>query len=171
MKLNQRERNLAVIVLSLVLLVFLINWVIVPAGELIKKTKDEVVRKTILLQRYQLTQGKVKTLDSFLTSHKSALEEVKDKQGLVSRIFSEIEAIADKNQVEIKWAKPQLPVSKLTYNEVELELELAGSFNGIFQFIADIESAASLLKIKELKLSTRPDNNLSCRLTIKKVFF
>lgn len=72
----------------------------------------------------------------------------RDVEGMLQDVWN----AAERNRLNLKSVKAQEPVPAANYMELPLDVVMAGSFNGFYQFLLDLEALERITRVHNMKL-------------------
>ncbi|MFQ5681048.1 MAG: GspMb/PilO family protein [Candidatus Omnitrophota bacterium] len=171
--LTRREKAVLGVTIGIALFALLSNFMIAPAGQMIKKIGEEITRKELLLFRYMRLLNKKEDILSLYNSHKDILEGDLGAEEISSVLFRDVRDASGELGLALKQVKP-LPVkTDKKLNRVSLEAELEGNLASIIGFIDRLERLNPFIRISGLRISPQSgdSSSLRCRIMLSRIFF
>ena len=160
MKLNNKEKTLAILV-GLVLVIFLLKTVVFgPIFEKITIYNQEI-------EQYKMSIRKFMALEHNRTEILKAQKQIEGYSSLkgsdedkVAIVMSKVEAEARKAKLQVSDMSPA-GTSKTKGGAVIYSIQLRGEgkLNDILSFISGVENASTLLQVAKLTLSNKDESN------------
>lgn len=158
--LTKKEKIILYGTLSAVIFSLAGNIVILPLlkknADLNKKTEItrlKLIKYTRLLKHKESIQEKYNRLPGILS-----LPRQEDKPAVLG--LPELESLAKAAGIRIVDIRPQSARQTGHYREMAIDIKTEGSMQEYLKFIYDLEHSLSLLAIKKIRLSSKPDTLL-----------
>ncbi|MDP3143654.1 MAG: hypothetical protein Q8N14_06980 [Candidatus Omnitrophota bacterium] len=160
-KLNQREKNLAVVIVSLALISGLYFLAYEPITKRLEDLNQEIQEKELVLRRgLELSSKK----DGLLAEYKNVQGYLTAKgsdEELVANFLKEIGAKARENSVSLIDLKPQPKAGKAPdYKKYLIDLSVEGNMEQVIGFIYGLETSGYVLRVERCSLSPKAEDSL-----------
>lgn len=157
---TQREKTIFYLTVGIVAFSILFNFFIAPVmnknedlNRQINVNRSKLKRYLKLLSQKEYIQNKYKEL--------STTFKISDKrEDRLVEVLSDLESLAKSANIRIVDVRPQGGLSGNTreYKEILVDLRAEGTMPDYLKFIYNLEHSLSLLRIKRLQLSSKPNS-------------
>lgn len=171
-KLSKREKIIAVITTTIILLGVLTNFIVLPLSDKIISNNDILQKKTLYLARYfpMLEQGE--SAASLYKDYQDILDTSKSTEDVLNELFKQAEALAKKLKINLMEVKPLGSKVEGKENIVSLEFMIEGNFNSLFRFVNLMEQSSPMIAVESLDLASQAQTkDLRCRIVVVKSYF
>lgn len=144
--------------LALLLAVPAASWLVVfgPRHQQIEQARNEVNLKQATLKQLARVTGRIDDLRDEIASGQAALERLELKipgRDGVDGILQQITELAIQHQLVVRSVKGDRPLTAPLYMELPLTMSIEGEFEGIYGFLADVESLERITRVHHLKIT------------------
>ena len=150
-------------------------WFVFPGfGKIIKHDQELAsqieTRERALHELERSTTGiddinnKIKDLQAAITFFESKLPAKKEVDGIVDQVWK----IAQANSLQTRTIKNGKEEHTANYSEQQIEISLAGDFNGFYLFVQQLEKLPRLTRVSDMTLTkvSERDGEMAAKLTL-----
>lgn len=153
--------------LSAVLIVTFCGSFIIPAYREYADLTGSIYQGKSKLKKYRWLISQESDFKQKAAGIQSGVDLESGKSGSLVALLQELESAASNSGVKLSEIKPQGSFGRGAPKELRIELALEGSLEGCLKFVYNIDSSILLLKIKKLRLDSKPNTqDLQARLII-----
>jgi len=164
--LKTKSKMLILFIFSLLAVLIVVCFVILPKGEYIKDTCQQITeRRKFLEERYlklkNIRENK-KDIDS-IKKDLGKLDEVFVKHSEDLEFIQTLEAVANKNNVEqlIILEDINKEMEGKEYEEIILEINLESSFLNVMKYLIDLETLKYYVNVESLSISSLKSSSVN----------
>lgn len=169
--LSKREKTIFYACLAAAFTFTTYNFLLMPISKKMEELSQKIEAKKVKLEKSSLILGKKGKIEERYNKYVDNLRLKGTDEEEVAAFLSEIESLAQKNNVRISDMKPR-PSKKIDfYKKFTVDLEAEGDINQITQFIYQIQDTPQLLRVDKLRLETKSSQSqaLKSYMSISKV--
>lgn len=158
MKLGIREYLFILVLLSVpVASLFL---VFKPRNEEIRQAKAEISAKSNKLDQLLIVSEQIKDLSTAISEGREAIQIIEAKlpnEENVDDVLAQVSQLARRHNLNVVAVTPDRKVPAAHYMELPIKVELAGDFDGFYNFLLDIEQMSRLTRMMDLTMNRSSD--------------
>ena len=169
--LSQREKNIFILCLSLIVIYLLYQFVFIPMN-----SKDKILGNRIKVVEKKLLKAKQKVQKAkmFKDDAESSMQSFKQKgsnEEVMSSMLSAIEEVAGKGEVVLADVKPQKVKKEEFANLFSVNLSVEGDLSEVVAFIHQLQNPPNGFKIEEINMTIRSarSKTIKTRLMISRI--
>lgn len=162
MNISKRDKKILTVGALAVVLIFVVNYVIVPFTESEMDIRERTQQKEMLLQKYEKIMNQRDKVEKELSQLRGKQNKLKKrllKGSTPSLAAAEmqkmLEKISDKYDLELKSVKVKDAEESGEFLAIPLEIRLTTDLNSTRKFLADLEKNSKYLIIPKLKISVK----------------
>lgn len=159
MRFGIREAIFFIVLLAVPVASFM--YVFKPRSEQIRSANAEIATKTERLDKLEQVTSRIDDIDRAIEEGRESIQLIeaklpneKDVEGTLEDVWN----LANDNGLMVKSVKSEKPVPAAMYMELPLKVQMTGSFNGLYQFLLQLENLPRITRIHQMKLE-RPDHS------------
>jgi Tfp pilus assembly protein PilO len=157
-----RLRELAMLVLLLMIPVASYFLVFVPQNTAIDEAKGEIRHKQEMLDQLQRETARNSSLaeaNERIAEQISEIENRLPSDKEVDRVVRHVSKLAIQAGLEPPSVKSGKPISAALYMEQPLEMKTAGNFTGLYAFLQTLERLPRITRLPEMQIRRRPTDD------------
>jgi type IV pilus assembly protein PilO len=144
--------------LGLLVAVPLAAWFVVfqPRHQQIEQARVEVEAKQATLRQLARVSSRIEDLRIEIESGREALDRLERRipgRDGVDAVLQQITEIAMQNRLVVRSVKGDRPLAAPLYMELPLKMSIEGEFEGLYDFLAELESLERITRVHHLKVS------------------
>ena len=136
-------------------------YMIKPANKRLAEAKVRVETKEAKLDEYKEVAKAADDLTKQLEQLQEAIEFFESKlppKSQIHQVLEQVTIIAQKQDLKPKTIRTLTKKDNSGYIEQPLKMELEGNFSSFYSFLLELEKLPRIMKIRELKLEKKTDN-------------
>jgi len=137
------------------------QYMIKPANKRLAEAKGRVDTKLAKLSEFEKAASAAEDLTKQLEQLKEAIEFFESKlppKSQIHQVLEQVTVIAQKQDLKPKTIRTLTKKDNSGYIEQPLKMELEGNFSSFYAFLLELEKLPRIMKIRELKLEKKTDN-------------
>ncbi len=159
--LSPRERLLLLLCALAVVAFFVVQWMVFPAVEEYRKTKDLIPARREILSRYRALRNVQDNVAQSLADMVKMLGEAEegllpgnDPSASGAALQGMLKPMVNRPDTRLTSVRTLAPVNKGKYVEVAVQMDMQTSTEGLASFLATIPRQRKILKVKKLTVSS-----------------
>jgi len=137
------------------------QYMIKPANKRLAEAKGRVDTKLAKLSEFEKAASAAEDLTKQLEQLQEAIEFFESKlppKSQIHQVLEQVTVIAQKQDLKPKTIRTLTKKDNSGYIEQPLKMELEGNFSSFYSFLLELEKLPRIMKIRELKLEKKTDN-------------
>jgi len=137
------------------------QYMIKPANKRLAEAKGRVDTKLAKLSEFEKAASAAEDLTKQLEQLQEAIEFFESKlppKSQIHLVLEQVTVIAQKQDLKPKTIRTLTKKDNSGYIEQPLKMELEGNFSSFYSFLLELEKLPRIMKIRELKLEKKTDN-------------
>jgi type IV pilus assembly protein PilO len=144
--------------LGLLMAVPIAAWFVVfqPRHQQIEQARVEVDTKQSTLRQLARVTSRIEDLRLEIETGREALDRLERRipgRDGVDAVLQQITEIAMQNRLVVRSVKGDRPLAAPLYMELPLKMSIEGEFEGLYDFLAELESLERITRVHHLKVS------------------
>lgn len=168
--LSAREKKILIVCLAMVAFYLIYSFGYQKIKEVMRGQESAFLRNEKSLRKYAHVLRSERAIEQKLAGYIKALKQNGSDEQEMTRVLSDIEAVADKVSIRIINMAPEKIKKSDFYNYFSVDVQLEGPLKKICEFLYALESKANYFHVDEMRIekySARADT-LKCRLVVSR---
>jgi Tfp pilus assembly protein PilO len=169
--LSTREKRIFFVCLAVIAFYVVYYFGYQGIKEEIKAQQASILQSEKDLRRYAHTVRSEKTIEQRLKSYENLLKQKESDEQEMTKVLSDIEAVADKVSIKIINMEPQKIKRVDFYNYFSVDVQAEGPLKKVCEFLYALESTTNYFYVDELRIekyAARADT-LKCQLVVSRI--
>lgn len=150
-RLSTREQKILVLSLTVAFIYIGYAFLVKPATEKLSDLDQEIAAAQRRLDKSIAEIQKADSLENIWGVYENKFKQPASKEGTMSSILSEIEAVAAQLGIQIANLTPKRVRETEFYNRFSVTLTIDGEFNDILQFLHTLQNEPHLFYVEEIR--------------------
>jgi len=148
----KRERNILIIILSVLLVFAIYSLIFQPLIERLSFLNNEIESKELKLRKNQKILNLEKSASLDYKKYEQYLKQNASEEQAMASLLSEIESVAHQVNIQVNDMKPRKVKRIDFYNNFAVEIDTEGRLSDILKFVYTLQNSPHLLKAENVRL-------------------
>ncbi|MEM9883224.1 MAG: type 4a pilus biogenesis protein PilO [Planctomycetota bacterium] len=115
----------------------------------IQKVESQIKSVTASTAEFEDVEAQIQKLNDAMAHFQSMLPTQKDEEDVLRTVWE----LAGEHELTATSIKPDKPVATAQYAELPIQMQITGDFDGLYDFIRDIEKLPRITRMPKIKIN------------------